>query len=207
MAVSDVVNTSAEKVGEVELNDELFGVEVQTGLLHEVVCMQRANRRRGTASTKTRGEVRGGGAKPWRQKGTGRARAGSNNSPIWRGGGVTFGPKPRDYSYKLPKKMRRLAIRMALSARLQEGNLVVIDDLEIPEIKTKEFVNVMGNFKFDDCLIVASEANENIRLSARNVVGYKILPVAGVNVYDILKHSKLMVEQSTLELLAERLMV
>ncbi len=207
MAVSDVVNTSAEKVGEVELNNNLFGVDVQPGLLHEVVCMQRANRRRGTASTKTRGEVRGGGAKPWRQKGTGRARAGSNNSPLWRGGGTTFGPKPRDYSYKLPKKMKRLAIRMALSARLQEGNLVVVNDLKFAEIKTKKFVNVMDKFEFDNCLIVAVDENDNVKLSARNAVGYKVLPVAGVNVYDILKYSKLIVEQSTLELLEERLMV
>jgi large subunit ribosomal protein L4 len=207
MAVSDVLNTSAEKVGEVELNNDLFGVEVQTGLLHEVICMQRANRRQGTASTKTRGEVSGGGAKPWRQKGTGRARSGSNRSPVWRGGGVVFGPKPRDYSYKLPKKVRRLAIRMALSARLQEGNLVVIDDFKLAEIKTKEFVNIMDKFEFDNCLVVARNDNENVKLSARNAVGYKVLPVAGVNVYDILKHSKLMVEQSTLDQLTERLMV
>lgn len=207
MAVCDVVNTSAEKVGEVELDDNLFEVEVQTGLLHEVVCMQRANRRRGTACTKTRGEVRGGGAKPWRQKGTGRARAGSRRSPIWRGGGTTFGPKPRDYSYKLPKKARRLALRMALSARKQEGNLVILDDFKLDEIKTKEFVKIMGNFHFDDCLVITEEGNENVKLSARNAVGYKVLPPAGLNVYDILKHSKLILLQSTLPQLAERLMV
>lgn len=207
MAVCDVVNTSAEKVGEVELDDNLFEVEVQPGLLHEVVCMQRANRRRGTACTKTRGEVRGGGAKPWRQKGTGRARAGSRRSPIWRGGGTTFGPKPRDYSYKLPKKARRLALRMALSARKQEGNLVILDDFKLDEIKTKEFVKIMGNFQFDDCLVITEEGNVNVKLSARNAVGYKVLPPAGLNVYDILKHSKLMLLQSTLPQLAERLMV
>ena len=207
MAVCDVVNTSAEKVGEIELNDALFDVEVKPGVLHEVVCMQRANRRAGTASTKTRGEVRGGGAKPWRQKGTGRARSGSRTSPIWRGGGTVFGPKPRDYSYRLPKKVRRLALRMALSARRQEGNLVVLDDFTLPAIKSRDFVRVMGNFEFDNCLVVTGEPDEKLHLSARNVVGYKVLPVAGLNVYDILKYSKLMLVQSSLEKLEARLMV
>jgi large subunit ribosomal protein L4 len=207
MAVCDITNISAEKVGEVELNDALFAVEVQPGILHEMVCMQRANRRRGTASTKTRGEVSGGGAKPWRQKGTGRARAGSRTSPVWRGGGTVFGPKPRDYSYKLPKKVRRLALRMALSARFSEGNLIVIDDFTLPAIKTKDFVKVMDNFKVDNCLVVTGSDNENVILSARNAVGFKVLPPVGLNVYDILKHSKLILEQSTLAQLEERLMV
>ncbi|WP_446009869.1 50S ribosomal protein L4 [Candidatus Electrothrix sp.] len=207
MSVCDVVNTSAEKVAEIEVNDNLFGVEVDTGILHEVVCMQRANRRRGTASTKTRGEVRGGGAKPWRQKGTGRARAGSNNSPIWRGGGTTFGPKPRDYKYSLPKKVRRLALRMALSARMGEGNVVILDKFAMDAPKTKKFVNVMKNFDFDQCLIVTDDESQNLQLSVRNAVGYKTLPVAGLNVYDILKYPKLMVIQSSLEQLETRLMV
>ena len=154
MAVCDVLNTQAEKVGEVALSDALFNVEIKTGILHEVVCMQRANRRSGNACTKTRGEVSGGGAKPWRQKGTGRARAGSRTSPIWRGGGTVFGPKPRDYSYSMPKKVRKLALKMALSARNQEGNLVIVDSFELPEIKTKDFVGVMKNFQFDNCLII-----------------------------------------------------
>ncbi len=207
MAVCDVVNTSADKVGEIEVSDELFGVEVNTGVLHEVVCMQRANRRAGTASTKTRGEVRGGGAKPWRQKGTGRARAGTKNSPIWRGGGTTFGPKPRDYSYRMPKKVRRLALRMALSARMGEGNLVIVDQFNLEAPKTREFVGVMKNFDFDRCLVVTDADNENVQLSARNAVGYKVLPVAGLNVYDILKYPKLMLMQSSLEQLESRLMV
>ncbi|NOQ45489.1 MAG: 50S ribosomal protein L4 [Desulfobulbaceae bacterium] len=207
MAVCDVVNTSVEKVGEVELNDALFGVEVKPGVLHDVVRMQRANKRSGNASTKTRGEVRGGGAKPWRQKGTGRARSGTNSSPIWRGGGVTFGPKPKDYSYKLPKKVRRVALRMALSARNSEGNLIVLDDFTMPEIKTKEFVKVMDNFEFDNCLIITSAENQNMQLSARNAVGFKILPVNGLNVYDILKYSKLMLIQSSIEQIEKRLMV
>ncbi len=207
MAVCDVVNSSAEKVGEIELNGTLFNVEVKKGVLHEVVCMQRANRRAGNACTKTRGEVRGGGAKPWRQKGTGRARSGSRTSPIWRGGGVTFGPRPRDYGYKLPKKVRRLALRMALSARNSEGNMVVVDSLSLPAIKTKDFVKVMNNFQFDDCLIVTATDDQVISKSARNAVGYKVMPVSGLNVFDILKHSKLMLTQDCLAKLEERLIV
>ena len=206
MAVCDVLNTLAEKVGEIDLNDALFNVEIKTGILHEVVCMQRANRRSGSACTKTRGEVSGGGAKPWRQKGTGRARAGSRTSPVWRGGGTVFGPKPRDYSYSMPKKVKRLALKMAISARNQEGNLVIVDAFELPEIKTKDFVGVMKNFEFDNCLLITSEIDDKISISARNAVGYKVLSVAGLNVYDILKHSKLMLIQSSLAKIEERLM-
>lgn len=207
MAVCDVLNTQAEKVGEIDLNDSLFNVEIKTGILHEIVCMQRANRRSGNACTKTRGEVSGGGAKPWRQKGTGRARAGSRTSPVWRGGGTVFGPKPRDYSYSLPKKVKKLALKMAMSARNQEGNLVIIDSFELPEIKTKDFIGIMKNFKFDNCLVVTSDIEDKIALSSRNAVGYKVLPVAGLNVYDILKYSKLMLIQSSLAKIEERLMV
>lgn len=207
MAVCEVLNSLAEKVGEIDLNDALFSVEVNTGILHEVICMQRANQRSGNACTKTRGEVSGGGAKPWRQKGTGRARAGSRTSPVWRGGGTVFGPKPRDYSYSLPKKVRRLALKMALSARNQEGNLVVVDQFNLDQAKTREFVKVMDNFKFENCLVVTGEMDEKLGLSARNAVGYKVLPVAGLNVMDILKHSKLMLVQTSLAKLEERLMV
>lgn len=207
MAVCNIVDTSAHKVGDIELRDDLFGLEVQPNILHEVVRMQRANRRQGTASTKTRGEVRGSGAKPWRQKGTGRARAGSRKSPVWRGGGTVFGPKPRDYSYKLTKKMKRLALKMALSARMSEGNLVILNEFNMPEIKTKEFVNVMSNFDFANCLVVTDTDDTNVKLSARNAVGYKVLPPAGLNVYDILKYPKLMLVQSTLAQIEERLMV
>jgi len=207
MAVCDVLNTRAEKVGEIDLNDSLFNVEINSGVLHEVVCMQRANRRSGNACTKTRGEVSGGGAKPWRQKGTGRARSGSRTSPVWRGGGTVFGPKPRDYSYSMPKKVRKLALKMAMSARQQEGNLVVVDSFELPEIKTKDFVGIMKNFQFDNCLVITGDIDDKISLSARNAVGYKVLPVAGLNVYDILKHSKLMLIQSSLVKIEERLMI
>ena len=207
MAVCDVLNTRAEKVGQVTLDDALFNVEVKPGILHEVVCQQRAGWRSGNASTKCKGEVSGGGAKPWRQKGTGRARSGSRTSPVWRGGGTVFGPKPRDYAYTMPKKVRKLALRMALSARQQEGNLVVLDKFELPEIKTKEFVKVLDALSARDCLIVVDAMERNLDLSSRNVVGVKVLPVAGLNVYDILKHSKLMLVQASLDGIERRLAI
>lgn len=206
MSVCDVMNTSAEKVAEIAVSDHIFGVEVNVGILHEVVCMQRANRRQGTASAKCKGDLSGGGQKPWKQKGTGRARAGSSKSPLWRGGGVAFGPQPRDYSYSMPKKVRRLALRMALSARMSEGNLVILDQFELAAPKTKEFVQVMNNFAFDNCLLVAETENTNLDLASRNVVGCKLLPVAGLNVYDILKYRKLMIVRSTLDQLEARLL-
>lgn len=207
MAICEILNTQAEKVGEIELNESVFNVEVNTGILHEVVCMQRANRRSGNACTKTRGEVSGGGAKPWRQKGTGRARSGSRTSPVWRGGGTVFGPKPRDYSYSMPKKVKRLALRMALSARNQEGNLVIVDNFDLPELKTKHFVQVMNKFQFNNCLVITEGIDDTVSLSARNAVGFTVLPVAGLNVYDILKHSKLMLIQSSLAKIEERVLV
>lgn len=207
MAVCDILNTRAEKVGEITLDDALFNVEVKPGILHEVVCQQRAGWRSGNASTKCKGEVSGGGAKPWRQKGTGRARSGSRRSPVWRGGGTVFGPKPRDYAYTMPKKVRRLALRMALSARQQEGNLLVLDKFELPEVKTKEFVKVLNALSAQDCLIVVDAMERNLDLSSRNVVGVKVLPVAGLNVYDILKHSKLMLVQASLDGIERRLAI
>jgi len=206
MAVTEVYNTDNKKVGEVELNDDLFGLEVKKHILHDVVKMQLANRRAGTASTKTRTEVRGGGAKPYRQKGTGRARAGTNNSPLWRGGGVTFGPKPRDYSYKLPKKVRRLGVRMALSARFSENNMLVLDGFDLADIKTKQFVEVMKKLNIENGLIVIPGNNENLEKSSRNVQGYKVIPADGLNVYDILLHRNLVLLQPCLGLLEKRLL-
>jgi large subunit ribosomal protein L4 len=188
------------------LNDALFGLEVKKHILHDVVKMQLANRRAGTASTKTRTEVRGGGAKPYRQKGTGRARAGTNNSPLWRGGGVTFGPKPRDYSYKLPKKVRKLGVRMALSARFSENNMLVLDGFELADIKTKKFAEVMKKLNIENGLIVIPEKNENLEKSSRNVLGYKVIPADGLNVYDILLHRSLVLLQPCLGQLEERLL-
>lgn len=207
MSTVDLVNTKNEKVGEVELSEKVFDLEVKEHLLHDVVRQQRAAKRAGNACTKTRVEVRGGGAKPWRQKGTGRARAGSRNSPIWRGGGVTFGPKPRDYSFKLNRKVRKQAIAMAMSARLQEGNLVVVDEFVMDQIKTKDFVNIMKGFDIENCLLVTEGQNENLSKSARNVNGFKVMSTEGLNVYDILLHKKLMLVKPAIESIEKRLEV
>ena len=205
MSTVDIVNISNEKVGEIELNADVFDLTVKEHLLHDVVRMQRAAKRAGNASTKTRVEVRGGGAKPWKQKGTGRARAGTRNSPIWRGGGVTFGPKPRDYSFKLNRKVKKQALAMAMSARLQEGNLVVVDDFVMDAIKTKDFVGIMKGFDFENCLVITEGNNDNLNKSARNVNGFKVLNVDGLNVYDILLHKKLMLVKPAVENLEKRL--
>lgn len=191
MPVVDVFNINKEKVGEVDLKEEIFGVDVYPPVLHEVVTWQRACRRAGTASTKTRGEVSGGGRKPWRQKGTGRARAGSIRSPLWRGGGTVFGPKPRSYAYTLPKKVRRLALKMALSSKLKSGRLVILDSYPQETPKTKEFVQVLKNFDITKALFVTPERHEVLELSARNVPYVQVLPTAGLNVYDILRHEHL----------------
>lgn len=206
MAMTEIYNIKKEKVGEVELNDSLYGVDVNPHLIHDVVRMQRANRRSGNACTKTRGELRGGGAKPWRQKGTGRARAGTRNSPLWRGGGTVFGPKPRDYSYNLPKKVKKLGLRMALSARFSEENLMVLDDFQMEEIKTKKFIDVMNMLNVDNALIVVPDNYENLSRSSRNVPGFKVLPAGGVNVYDILLHKHVVLLQTCLDQLEERLL-
>ncbi len=206
MSTVNIVNTKNESVGEIELNDDVFNREIKEYILHEVVRMQRATRRSGTAATKTRVEVRGGGRKPWRQKGTGRARAGTRNSPLWRGGGVAFGPKPRDYSFKLNRKVKKQAVAMALSARLQEGNLIVMDDFSLDAIKTKDFVGVMDVLDIDNGLIITDDANVNLIKSSRNVNGYKVLPSIGVNVYDILLHKKVILIQPAIESLEKRLM-
>ncbi len=206
MAVTELYNIENKKVGDVELNDQLFGVKVDKHILHDVVRMQRANSRSGNACTKTRVEVRGTSAKPFKQKGTGRARAGSVRSPLWRGGGVTFGPKPRDFSYQLPKKVKKLGLKMALSARYSEENLMVLDELTLDEIKTKKFVAIMDKLELGNALIVISESDHNLEKSARNVHGIKVICAAGINVYDILKHKKLLLVQSCIEKLEERLL-
>lgn len=204
MSTVEVRNIKNEKVGEVELNDQVFNREVKTYVLHDVVRQQRAARRAGTASTKTRKDVKGSGAKPWRQKGTGRARAGTRKSPIWRGGGTTFGPKPRDYSFKLNRKVKQQAVAMALSARYKEGNLVVLDDFTLEAIKTKEFVSIMNVLELNNALIVVDAENDELSKSSRNVPGYKVMKTDGVNVYDILLHEKLVVLQPAIERLEER---
>jgi large subunit ribosomal protein L4 len=206
MATIEIYNIKNEKIGDVELNDELFGVEVKTHILHDIVRMQLANRRSGNACTKTRTEVSGSGKKPFRQKGTGRARSGSRTSPVWRGGGVAFGPKPRDYTFKLSKKVRRLGLRMALSARFNEKNLMVLDDFQLEEIKTKGFIGVMDALNIKNALIVVPGANENLEKSSRNVLGFKVMPPEGLNVYDILNHKHLVLLQPCIGQLEERLL-
>lgn len=205
MPTVDILNINKEKVGEVELQEEIFGVPVRGYVLHEVVTWQRACRRAGTASTKSRGEVRGGGKKPWRQKGTGRARVGSNRSPIWRGGGIIFGPKPRSYAYTLPKKVRRLALKMALSSKLQAGQLLVLDEYPHTTPKTKDFVQVLRNLEVAKVLIIAPEAHEALELSARNVPHVQVMLPAGLNVYDILKYEHLVMLKPALDQIEARL--
>lgn len=206
MAVTELYNSKKEKLGEIELNDELFQVEVNPHLLHDIVRMQRANKRSGNACTKTRLEVRGSGSKPWRQKGTGRARAGSRKSPLWRGGGTVFGPQPRDYSYRLPRKVRKLGLRMALSSRYSDEMLLVMDDFRLDEIKTKKFIEVMESFAIKNALIVVPERIDNLERSARNVPGFKVMPTEGLNVYDILLHKHIILLQPSIGQLEERLL-
>ncbi len=206
MAVASIFNVAKEKVGEIELNDKIFAVEVKTGILHDVVRMQMANRRSGNASTKTRAEVSGGKKKPWRQKGTGRARAGTSRSPIWRGGGTCFGPKPRNYTYRLPQKVRNLAMRMALSARFSEDNLLVLDNFGLDEIKTKTLANIINKLEIDNALIVTPGRDEIIEKSARNIQGIKVLPSVGLNVYDVLRYRRLILTQPCISVLEERLL-
>lgn len=204
MSTVEVKNTKNEKVGEIELNDRVFNREVKPYLLHDVVRQQRAAKRAGTASTKGRGDVKGSSAKPWRQKGTGRARAGNKRSPLWRGGGVTFGPKPRDFNFKLNRKVRQQAVSMAISARFQEGNLVVLDDFAMEAIKTKDFVTIMALLELNNALIVIDGDNEILSKSSRNVPGYKVMKTEGLNVYDILLHEKLVLLQPAIPSLEER---
>ena len=202
----DIYNTNKEKVSQVELDKKIFGYEVKSHLLYEVVKMQRANRRGGTASTKNRAKVRGGGSRPWRQKGTGRARAGTIRSPLWTGGGVAFGPRPRDYSYRLNKKAMKSALRSALSTKLAENKLLILDDFHLPEIKTKTFVTILSHLDVKDALII-DETNINLEKSARNVTFVKVLRPEGLNVYDILKYDILVITKSCLERITKSLSV
>ncbi|MBU4564351.1 MAG: 50S ribosomal protein L4 [Desulfarculus sp.] len=192
MPTLDVLDRNNQKVGQVELSEAVFGAEVKPHLLHEVVVWQLAKRRAGTACTKIRKEVRGGGRKPWRQKGTGRARSGSRRSPLWRGGGTTFGPKPRDYNYNVPKKVKKAALRSALSSKLGEEKLTVLRGFDLESIKTKDFVAVLSNLAAGDCLVVIPSADEMVEKSGRNVPRVKVLRAEGLNVYDILKHDRLL---------------
>ena len=200
----DVYNINGQKVGDIDLSDNVFGVEVNEVAMHSAVVNALANARQGTQSTKTRAEVRGGGRKPWRQKGTGRARHGSIRSPQCTGGGVALGPKPRSYSYTLPKKVKRLALKSALSSKVLGKNIIVLDDLRLEAIKTKEMVNILNNLKVDStALIVLPEIDRNVVLSARNIEGVQTTTANNINTYDILKHNKFIVTKEAVSRIEE----
>lgn len=206
MAVVEVINTAGEKVSEIELSDDIFSVPIKKDVLHEVVKMQLANRRTATAKVKHRGDVKGSTRKLFRQKGTGRARRGDVKSPLLRGGGVVFGPDGRKYAYKPPKKVRRLALKMALSSKLQQNALKVINDFELDEIKTRKFTNIMNALDLNKALIITHKDNRNLELSSRNVPEVKVMRTEGLNVYDILKYDYLVLVQGSLEGIEGRLL-
>jgi large subunit ribosomal protein L4 len=202
--ILDIINTNGEKISQMDLKDGLFDIQQKDHLFYEVIKMQLASRRSGTASTKTRDEVRGGGAKPFRQKGTGRARQGSLRSPLNRHGGVVFGPKPRDYSYNMPKKAVKAAISSAFSMKIREGKLKILDSLELPEPKTKAIVDILKRIDSNNALIITEGPNRNIELAVRNLKGFKSLRVEGLNLFDMLKYDDLVVTRAAIERIEEK---
>ena len=203
MANVSVYNIEGKEVGTIELNDAVFGVEVNEHLVHMAVVNQLANNRQGTQSAKTRSEVSGGGRKPWRQKGTGHARQGSTRAPQWTGGGIVFAPKPRDYSFKMNKKEKRIALLSALSSKVAESKIVVLDEFKLDEIKTKKFVEVMNNLKVENALVVLEGENKNVVLSGRNIPSVKVTATNEINTYDVLKYTTLVVTKAAVEKLEE----
>ena len=200
----NVLNMSGEQIEEIDLSEDIFGVEVNQHVVYEVVKNQLANKRQGTQSTKTRAEVRGGGRKPWRQKGTGRARQGSIRAPHFTGGGVVFAPKPRDYSYKVPKKVRRLALKSVLSSKVEMGEIIVVDKIDFDAPKTKEMANFLANVKADKkALIVMDEKNSNVIKSAKNIPNVHTALVNTVNVYDILKYNSFIITKEAVKKVEE----
>lgn len=206
MAVVDVINSSGKKVSQVDLNDEIFNVPVKKSVLHEVVTMQLANRRAGSASTKHRSDVTGSGRKLFRQKGTGRARRGNIKAPLLRGGGVAFGPKPKSWAYQVPKKVKKLALKMALSSKFKDENILILDQFELDEIKTRAFSEVVENLKMENALIIIDQENENLALSSRNISEFKVMRFEGLNVYDILKHKTLVLLEASVKAIEGRLL-
>lgn len=203
MPTVGLFNIEGKKVGDVTLNESVFNVEVNKAVLHQVVVAQLANKRQGTQSAKTRAEVRGGGIKPWRQKGTGRARQGSIRSPQWVGGGIVFAPKPREYRVSLPKSMRRVAMKSALTAKVLENEMIVLESLELDAPKTKSIVAMLKAFDVKKALIVTAESNANVYKSGRNVEGIQVIPVNNINVYDLLKYDNLIITKDAVSKLEE----
>jgi len=206
MPVVDVQNTKGKKVSQVDLAEDIFEVEIKTNILHEIVTMQLANRRAASASVKHRSDVKGSGKKLFRQKGTGRARRGDIKAPLLRGGGVVFGPDGRKYTQRVSKKVRKTALKMALSSKLKGNELVVLDQFELAEIKTKNFVGTLDTLKLENALIISADQNENLELSARNVPGVKVLRSDGLNVYDILKYKTLVLIEPAIKNIEGRLL-
>ena len=203
MAKVSVYNMEGKEVGTIELNDAVFGVEVNEHLVHMAVVQQLANNRQGTQKAKTRSEVSGGGRKPWRQKGTGHARQGSTRSPQWAGGGVVFAPVPRDYSFKINKKEKRAALKSALSSRVQENKLIVVDELKLDEIKTKKLAEVLKNLNVEKALVVINDNDQNIVMSAKNIPTVKVAQTNTINVFDILKYSNVVVTKAAVATIEE----
>jgi len=206
MAVVDIVNSTGKKVSEIDLKDEIYNVPVKSSVLHEVVTMQLAGKRAGSAAVKHRSDVSGSQRKLFRQKGTGRARRGNIKAPLLRGGGVVFGPDPKSWAYKVPKKVRRLALKMALSSKLQDEAILVLDNLELEEIRTRALLDITDSLNVDNVLIVVGKKDEKLELSSRNVPNMKVLRCEGLNVYDILKYKKLVLLEDTVKGIEGRLL-
>ena len=203
MPTVGLFNKEAKQVGDIQLNDKVFAVEVNADAMHQVVVALLANKRQGTQSAKTRAEVRGGGIKPWRQKGTGRARQGSIRAPQWIKGGVVFAPKPRDYRMSIPKSMKRVAMVSALTSKVQNNEMVVLENLDFEAPKTKQVVEMLKAFEAKKTLIITAESNENVYKSARNIEGVAVLPVNNINVYDLLKYPTVMVTKDAVTKIEE----
>jgi large subunit ribosomal protein L4 len=201
MPVADVYDIDKKKVSQIELNDAVFDAEANPDVMYEVVRMQMASKRRGTASTKERGDIRGGGKKPWRQKGTGRARAGTTRSPLWRGGGTVFGPSPRGYAYKLPKKVKKMALVSALSMKFNEQRIIILKEFPLEEIKTRKFKEVIDRFGFKKALFVLDKSNPVLEKSSRNLSDIKMIKSEGINVYDLLDYEYIVLLEPTVRMI------
>ena len=203
MANVSVLNMEGKEVGSMELNDAVFGVEINEHLVHQAVVLQLANNRQGTQKAKTRSEVSGGGRKPWRQKGTGHARQGSTRAPQWTGGGVVFAPVPRDYSFKMNKKEKRAALKSVLTSKVQENKFIVLDELKLAEVKTKEMKKLLDNLKVNNALVIIGDDSENVALSARNIAGVQTASVNTINVFDMLKYNTIIATKTSVASIEE----